>query len=645
MFQHCFLCGVVLLLSVYTQGQDIEHAWKAVQSLPNDTAKASRLLELANTYRDYYREQKKDNAFLTAAIQLAQQLGDAPVLAAAYHLRGVEKREQSQYILAIGYHQKALEIATRLKDGNAMATALNSIGVAYRRLDENQKAYEYHLQALQIAEANGDSRNIRISTNSIGNIQLSLGQYDQAIENFKKSLELESREKNSLGIAINLANMGAAYENLGRLDLAIDYYQRSLKYNKQINSYTGMAICNNALGAAYQKKGEDEKALQYFKQALAVNDKVDDAIHIAEGDINIGKLYSARQDTNLARKYFQKGLDIALQIHSKSMTMEAYKALAEHYRGLGDLKKAWEYMEQSQLYKDSILNEKSHLRFAEMQALYELDKKNNEIRLLQQDNKIKALQSTRNRYIALCLIVLVVLLLVGGMSYIRHSKLSAQRKNLEYELQALRSQMNPHFIFNTLNSIHRYIWANNQETASEYLTKFSRLIRIILENSQHPFVPLHAEMEALGLYLELETLRCNNKFITTIRVAPSINQELLMIPPLILQPFVENAIWHGLVHKEGEGHLYIDMRLDGEDTLLCIIEDDGIGRKKAMEIKQHKLEGQTSMGMKMTSERIHLISTLKNSKAARMEVIDLEGPEGKALGTKVVLHLPVEYLC
>ena len=163
-----------------------------------------------------------------------------------------------------------------------------------------------------------------------------------------------------------------------------------------------------------------------------------------------------------------------------------------------------------------------------------------------------------------------------------HAELHQQATELE--MQALRAQMNPHFIFNSLNSINRFILQNNKAQASEYLTKFSRLVRLILQNSQAALISLESELESLRLYLELEAVRFDHHFEFKISVENDLDISALKVPPLIIQPYAENAIWHGLMHKEERGHLEIRI-FQQQEILCCRINDDGIGRKKAAELK------------------------------------------------------------
>lgn len=216
-----------------------------------------------------------------------------------------------------------------------------------------------------------------------------------------------------------------------------------------------------------------------------------------------------------------------------------------------------------------------------------------------------------------------------------------RHKTAELEMQALRSQMNPHFIFNSLNSINDFILQKDKNQASEYLTKFSRLVRLILQNSQAALIPLECELEALQLYLELESLRFNNHFDFAVKTDDDLDVAALKIPPLLIQPYAENAIWHGLMHKKEKGHLSIELT-EQDKMLNCRIADDGIGRKKAAALKPKSRATHRSLGMRITADRIALLQQQKLIKVST-QINDLVLPDGSAGGTEVILKLPIRY--
>lgn len=245
----------------------------------------------------------------------------------------------------------------------------------------------------------------------------------------------------------------------------------------------------------------------------------------------------------------------------------------------------------------------------------------------------------------------LMFLFFGGIAYLiylyrvrqvrkeERMKANFDKKLANVEMTALRAQMNPHFIFNCLNSIDYYIVKNETQKASDYLNSFSRLIRLILQNSRSNYVNLKDELEALRLYMKMESLRFDDKFEYEIDVEGNIDLEAIEIPPMLLQPYIENAIWHGLMHKKGSGKVRLKLCKRGEN-IICYIEDNGIGREKAMEYKSKSSTKRKSMGMQITKDRINMINKLYDSNT-NVEIIDLKDVEGQALGTRVELIIPI----
>jgi sensor histidine kinase YesM len=217
---------------------------------------------------------------------------------------------------------------------------------------------------------------------------------------------------------------------------------------------------------------------------------------------------------------------------------------------------------------------------------------------------------------------------------------SFKQQIAQTEIAALRAQMNPHFIFNCLNSIQYFTAKNDSESASNYLSKFSKLIRLVLENSRSEKVTLQNELETLRLYIEMEAMRFQNKLSYRLNINQDIDQDYIQIPPLLLQPFVENAIWHGLMHKEEGGTIVIDVTTDDFKSLHITITDDGIGRQKAAEFKSKTATKNKSFGMKVTAERIELINQLYKTET-QIQIIDLKNADGFGVGTKVIIEIPI----
>jgi LytS/YehU family sensor histidine kinase len=296
-------------------------------------------------------------------------------------------------------------------------------------------------------------------------------------------------------------------------------------------------------------------------------------------------------------------------------------------------------------------------------ASYKYEKKiylmNNEKVIREHKLKIQQQQLAQNSLQKKILITgLISLIVLGGITFrtiilkrknekhlrelaeneLQIEKLESQKKLSQLEMHALRAQMNPHFIFNSLSAINLFVLENNRLKASEYLAKFSRLVRLILQNSQEPFIPLERELGALQLYLELESLRFENKFSYKIIIDDLVDTNLIKVPPLIIQPYVENAVWHGLMHKKEIGHLEIEL-YTGDEFLFCKIADDGIGRKRAAELKSKSALSYKSMGMSITADRIAILQQ-QDQLGTHIVINDLVLPDGSAGGTEVIIKIP-----
>jgi ligand-binding sensor domain-containing protein len=218
-------------------------------------------------------------------------------------------------------------------------------------------------------------------------------------------------------------------------------------------------------------------------------------------------------------------------------------------------------------------------------------------------------------------------------------KTELNKKIANIELQALRAQMNPHFIFNTMASIQHYISNNDTDAALKYLSKFAKLMRSIIGNSKQQMIPIAEELHALNLYLELEIMRFTDKFEYSIIVDENIDANYDRIPSMLIQPYVENAIIHGLLPKEGHGKISIHLQKQ-TDSILCTIEDNGIGRERSNEFKKNRVQQHKSMGMSITQERLDILNSSLNQNL-NAQIIDLF-ENGKPAGTRVQIMIPLE---
>ncbi len=555
-------------------------------------------------------------------------------MAKCSNILGVIARDRSEYAKAIELHERALSFPGI--DTITTIFSLNNLGVVYRRLDKPRLALDFHIQALNLAEKfHSDpeirNRSISVSLNSIGNINLALNQPGKALEVFSRSLGMEKENNNDLGIAINLQNIGLSFEMMEKTDTALACYKESLAYNQKIGSVVGLAICNNSIGAIHLSKQQPLVALAYFEEALDLSEKTQDHYYISQSHANLGKAFLNLGQMDKALVHLEKFEVLARMIQSGLQIKESQMLLSEYYEKIEDFKKAFEYYKIGNMVNDSIINEKNTRYLNELQTLYEAQKREQQINLLTARNRIKNQQAII-AFIGLSMMGLIVVFLI----FFLQKRASMNRCELEHKL--FRSQMNPHFIFNALGSIQSFMYKNEPQKAAEYLGLYSHLTRSVLQNSNNELITLEEELDTLKKYIEIEKMRLQGNFSYTITVDPEAEPDFTYVPPIILQPFVENAIHHGLKNLSGRpGVLTINVFPVGNLINVEIIDNGpGIHHIK----KEEKIPGHESMGLKIFQQRIQLFKR-KYKKNITFVVSDLgDGPSEKT-GTRIEIGFPL----
>jgi hypothetical protein len=317
-------------------------------------------------------------------------------------------------------------------------------------------------------------------------------------------------------------------------------------------------------------------------------------------------------------------------------------ALSETEALRGNYKAALVLNKQAVIYKDSIFNDENKKKIAALENQRLAEVKNKEIQLLNKDKALQASEINRQKIVSNIIIGIVILaaafVFFLTRSFNRRRKVVYDKQVLQTEMKALRAQMNPHFIFNSLHSINKYVLENDKNQASEYLSKFAKLMRLVLENSREQEVSLENDLAALELYMQLESLRFENRFHYSIEIDPGIDKENTLIPPLMLQPFAENAIVHGMKDKE-DGIIKINIQVADDNMIRCIVEDNGIGRN-TIHSNGETDKKRKSFAMKIMQERLNIINQLKRAKAV-VHIFDLEDAENKPGGLRIELLLPL----
>lgn len=631
-----FICMYLYLPYSNAQQTDFEATLTYVK-----TIKPSKHVHLDSVLKPFERDSIKMERLLDFSKTIAYNEGSSYALNAL----GVINRDISNYNRSIKLHQEAKVYAEKAKSDELKIISLNMIGVAYRRMDIIKPALDYHTEALKIAysitkPSNTVSYNIAVSQNSIGNIYLALHQYDLAINQFNKSLKIEKQSNNKLGLAINYHNIGYAEEAKGDLDAALTNYKKSLDYNIAINSDIGRVICYNSLGGIYLKKKNYIEAEPIIKDALAKAIKLKDQFYIASSYINLGQLEIELKQLSSAEKNLTKALDIADTYNLRASIAESSKLLSEVNQKNKNYKTALDYYQKAVEIENTILTEQNLQYVNDIAVDYENENKNNQIKALALENETVRLRLERNKKILLYTSLALAILAIALFIISRTKALKRDKHILTLEQDMLRSQMNPHFIFNSLNSIKLYIINNEKENAVYYLNKFSKLIRKILMASKEKETSLNDELETMKLYMNIENIRFSNEIDFNINVDESINTAITKVPSLVLQPFLENALWHGLSSKSENKKIDLNVINNVSGYITVEIIDNGIGRIASRKINNMKKLKRKSVGIDLTKARLANFSEAF-SNSYTLEIEDLYHNKTPS-GTKIILKIPTD---
>ena len=634
---HLFL--LLICVSGILNAQEIPNSFrKTVDSLIKAAPKTYK--EMDKVLRPNRRDTLRMKYFIDQAVAGNYFDGQAY----GWNQLGTKFRNISNFERAINCHERGLDAAIQGNNIEFRIFSLNMLGVVYRRLDAIKTALDYNQEALELAEtiespSDGIKRSINVSLNSIGNIYKALEQFDRAIVHFRRSMELERQLGNKRGLAVNLQNIGECLEAQGKLEQALSNYRTALAYDEEIGSEKGRVICRNSIAQIYIKKDNPKKALEILRPTLVSAQDLNDKNIIAGVLVNTGWAHMILKNQNKADEYLTQALKIAEAHDLKRMISRAYELKSELADTRGNYRAALDYYRKAELLKEQITNDLNLSYVNDVIIRYDTEKKSNQIEVLAKENEIVKLKLRRNQNTLLLGALLLVLFTLILYILYRQYQLKSEKKMLTLEQSMLRSQMNPHFLFNSLNSIKLYIINNEKKNAVHYLNKFSKLVRKILEASSLKEIPLADELETVELYMNIENIRFSNEIAFEVEIDEDIDPHVVKIPSLILQPFLENALWHGLSPKDGDKKVSLRVSKEKNGHIQISISDNGVGRVAAEVLKERKVLKRKSVGIAITKERLANFSKdFQNS--FNVEIIDLYDHQEGPSGTQVVLHIP-----
>lgn len=601
-----------------------------VDYLKEDPTSLEVMYYLALTYQIAGADvgaQKTDSLLLIMSQQSAQNTWtqQARALLASF------LRRQGKYKESIDLCRS---IISESNDSTAIFMAIRNSSISYRNLSSFDSAMAYAIKAEKFASLLQDDFRLHQALQNRANLANAMGEYENVLSLERELLSIAKRLGNNNLIITDEVNLGVSFQELGQIDSASYYYNRAIINAKKENDQRQVALTLYNLGDMLVNNNQPKDALKSLEECLTYstpNNYNEITIRanymIARAHYMLAN-YKPSEQTALQTFEQAKALEMKYDMYlNKALLSEIYTDIGQYEKAIDELKSAHEI-------EALILDESKVRAIEEMETRYETELKNEQIKNLSQETEIQSLQLRQQR-VKLVLFVLAALLIITIIYFIyRQNTLKAQRNELLSKQKLLRAQINPHFFFNALTAIQNQLYTQKDiEQSSEYLSSFARLMRDTLESSMTEFVSVEEDAESMRNYLELQKNRNKEKFDFDIQIDEYLDSESTLIPPMLTQPFLENAVEHAFKKKEKTGLVTLQYSF-AHPFLQIRILDDGSG------IKEKEHQGHTSRAIEITKERITLHSKSKALKGS-LSVTDRKEKDTSESGTEVVIKLPL----
>ena len=607
-------------------------------------ATSTMLLGVADIFRGNYLSAEK---YLRQALSIYDSLHNDFGLGWCNVWLGQSLYAQDNFEEALACQKKSIFFLEKLDDWEGEGKAWAWTGMTYATLGDYDSSFQYCSKSLNVRQKMSDHACVVLSYINMGQLYKAAGSPAEALDYYNKGIHY-SRSHHLDPFTINWTYfelVGNYYREMNNPDSSYFFLQKSIRADSTHE------MARISFGETLLMKNQYDSALNIFLKPIETFRKGNDRWDLMRVLMAASKAYLGKGNDKTALSYALETYSIAKEAKAKPFMLKVYLLLSKLYYQNHRYDSAYIFGQKYASLKDSIENRRFLWTLTNYKERADFKNKTDQLAALDIENKIKEeklKQEAKQKWI------LVACFLIAALAgIILYKNLALKRKNekleskskqtelqqhvTELEMQALRAQMNPHFIFNCLSSINRFILKNETEAASNYLTKFSRLIRTVLTNSKKAFISLEDELEMLRLYLEMEKLRFKDSFDYSITFINAIDDGNVFLPPLLFQPFAENAIWHGLMHKEGHGKLEFELSIDGK-VLTCVITDNGVGRNKAAAFKSKSAQKQKSLGLQITKQRLALLSDDVTGETF-FHFDDLFDNEARPAGTRVTLKV------
>ncbi|MFA6590234.1 MAG: tetratricopeptide repeat protein, partial [Bacteroidales bacterium] len=585
-------------------------------SQQSGTDKINSLIALSDLI--VYATPEQAKVYADSALNLAQDLQETKLRYKALKSRGYAHGYAGNILASIADMQEGLDYYISIADSVRIAEALSDLGYLDQARGLYDRALEKYQQSLSMREQIADQKGIAYSLNNIGTLYWRLGKMDEALDYYLQAIGYFEQTGFKEEIAGSKGNIGVIYSDMDNPEKALQYQLEALKLNRELGHRLTEAKNLNNIARIYMQQKENATAIKYLEQALEVHKSIGDNESYPLVLYNLGLAYMKDNQLEQALHYTQLAAETAVRYQANDLLMRSLTQEAAILHQLGNDTRAFLQLQRANQIKDSIFSLQQTEQIEELKAKYETERYLMENSNLKQANQKNEIIIKQQKMMFWLLVLISLLLLLFVWLVLKRNRAAAQLKAVEMEQKLLRSQMNPHFIFNSLTVIQHYILKKNTRLALNQLSALATLMRLILENSRQAFVPFGKELQTLRLYLDLQQQRYTGQFDYQLQFDPDLETANISIPPMMMQPFVENAIEHGFVGLEEKGLIQIRYILENK-VLRCEVEDNGIGIDASMKAKtgtEHQ-----SLGLGITLQRIRILEG-KHKMRAKFEIID-----------------------
>lgn len=513
-------------------------------------------------------------------------------------MQNATKRYQNQTIADCN---KAIAIASKNGYTNLLLRLYTLLSDQYNPATNMTKRLDACYKGLRLAEKVNDKKQTAFFYSKISLCYLALNDTSNALKVQHMCLKLYEELNDSTWIAGTLMDIGATYQRNNQTDKGATYQISCKKYLAGIRNLHYKAETYNAIAAGLAGKNKLTEAMLYIDSAYQLVSNLDYKYGIAGVLAQRGEILTLQNKYEAAEQTLLKALDVSEKANFTENLTYVYRSLYELYVEKGQYDKALAAYKNEITTREQIVNTKNNKIAIEKEFNYQLEKKENENKLLVQQNQIQTLKLSQNRNVFTGLLITVFLIATIVLQFVRQNRLVNQRQKVELEQKLLLVQMNPHFLFNSLQAIQNYILKKDEKSAISYISSFSAVTRNVLEHSKKEWIPLKKELELITSYLKLQKIRFGDQFDYSINIDEGINPEEIVIMPMLAQPFIENAIEHGIKAFEKDGKIEIKYYRE-QNRLMVQIVDNGPGIAEGT-LTTHSHE---SLAMQITRERIKL---------------------------------------